>query len=218
MRLRAAAVAALCLGLTAAAVPVHAQAAPVRVGRVDMAKVFEKWGYYQSANKDLESLGKGYKQRIEERQNRYSFLLPEEYDLLKKYEEKINKGAALTLAERTQYDRLLGLTNQRDAELAELMRANPGTKEQQTRRQELLNLQNQAKTGLEAMVTELQGLLNSEDAKLTGLIKKTIEATCAELAKDKTLDVILNGENVLFGGLDVTEDLYTRLNAKPNPK
>ncbi|MBO4548602.1 MAG: OmpH family outer membrane protein [Abditibacteriota bacterium] len=101
----------------------------------------------------------------------------------------------------------------RQAEYNTLSQANPPSDEQKKRIDELSQMQKKSAANLEnvqeSMTKSMQDLFVAKQAALDAQIAKACEAVAGE----KKLTVIVLKSAVLFGGVDVTEDVLAKLPA-----
>ena len=101
----------------------------------------------------------------------------------------------------------------REAEYTTLSQANPPSDEQKKRIDELSQMQKKSAANLEnvkeSMTKTMEELFMAKQAALDAQIAKACEAVAAE----KKLSVIVLKSAVLYGGVDVTEDVLAKLPA-----
>jgi Skp family chaperone for outer membrane proteins len=185
-----------------------------KIGKVDMERVWQGYTLYKKLSESYDKLRNDLEGQYAERRRRFPLLLADEWD---RYLALRAKGEKINADERAEMGRLERLSNDRDAELGKLqnMADNAMTAEQRQRRQLLIRWQTEAQNAVAQLEKNLKVTLANKDSEMSALLKRNIETASADLAKEKDLLVIVNSEAVLFGGLDVTDDLVKKLNALP---
>jgi Skp family chaperone for outer membrane proteins len=205
--------AALAVLVAAAA---HADGPAPLIGKVDMDQVWRRYTRFNSLNEEFGRFKEQLEAKCIERQRSFPLLLKEEYNDLM---ELRKKGDKMTPDEQAKYKRLVNRSDDLDKEQARLQ-ALPDDKltdADRKRRKELADLQTQAQNEIAEMLKEAKELFAKRDAEIMGELHKDIDTAAAEVAKEKGLIAVVQADAVLFGGLDVTNDLIDKLNKMPAP-
>ena len=209
MAKQAAAVLIACALVAALATPLAcAQERAPRLGIVDMAKVLSTYKEFQESDRQ-------YKDFLRERQGQYAeratlrLLRPGE---LKEY-QNLKAVTAPTEEQKSRMEQLRAVAETRETELRSLLsEANP-TDEQKTRRAELQDLARKSDPELEELRKRMNDEVDQRNKELSDTLNRKIEAALAVVARDKRLDFVLAKDAVLWGGVDITDDLLAKLNA-----
>ena len=198
--------AAVCAG------PARAQQAP-NIGKVEMDKVFAKFEFFKEKAKEFEELTRKLNAELDLRRTAYPLLLDEEYNKLMELRNK----APLKDDEQKEFDRLERLGNDRDAQLAKLEVLDDAkiTAEEKKQRQALMNMRAQAQEQLRAMAQKHAATLAKQDEEMSKEVRTRMEEAAKGIAAENNLIAVLQADVVLFGGVDVTDKVIERLNAKP---
>lgn len=183
---------------------------PSTVGKIDMERVFKEYMLYQQLTEQFNGFAQKLVSRLEQRSKRYSLLLDEEWGRLV---ELLDKGAAATPAERAALQELQKLNNDRDVELAKLEGLPEFTDAQKKRFQELAAKRTQARQGIEEMKLRVKQQIDERDAELTAQFNGKLQAAVEQVADELKLQVVVQSQVVLFGGIDITDQVITSLNA-----
>jgi Skp family chaperone for outer membrane proteins len=208
---RLAAVLALVIAVAAlAASAAQAQAAPPKIGVVDMTKVLEGYKEFQESDKIYKDF---LRERQEQLQDRMSVSLLSETEL-KEY-QNIKAATAPTQEQKQRLEQLKAVADARQNELDTLSRAATTTDAQKQRLAELRAMSDKSSADIAQLQQRISDEIAKRNKELSENLNKKIEAALSAIAADKHLDYILAKDAVLFGGTDVTADVLTRLNPAP---
>lgn len=198
---------ALSLIVVSSALAATADDRPARIGVAEMSKVLEGYKEYLDSEKI-------YRDFLDERQSRLterSGLRLLTADELKEY-QSVKAVAAPTDAQKKRIEELKAEAEKRESELKGLQALTAPTDEQKKRTAELQALADKSATEIQAMQESMGKEIGDRNKELSEKLNKKIEAAFAAVAKDKRLDIILNRENVLYGGINVTTEVLAKLN------
>ncbi|MBI5834656.1 MAG: OmpH family outer membrane protein [Armatimonadetes bacterium] len=192
--------------------PVRAQQTP-NIGKVEMDQVFAKFEYFKEKAKEFQELSRRLNAEFDERRVNFPLLLDEEYNKLIELRNK----APLSADEKKEFERLTRLGDDRDAQLARLsvLEDNKITAEEKKLRQQLMAIRTQAQEQQKAMGEKHQATLAKQDEDMSKEVRSRMEAAAKAIAAENNLIAVLQSDVVLFGGIDITDKVVERLNAKP---
>ncbi|MBI2298782.1 MAG: OmpH family outer membrane protein [Armatimonadetes bacterium] len=183
-----------------------------KVGKIDMERVFKEYKLYAQLVEEFNNFANKLVNRAEQRAKRYGLLLDEEWNRLV---ELLEKGPNATPAEKDEIAKLEKVNNDRDQELANLDGKPQLTDDEKKRYGELVSKRTQARQGIDDYKNKVQQQIKDRDDELTAQIYAKIEAAVAKVAADKKLSMVVVSKYVLFGGIDVTDDVLKVLNTAP---
>ena len=106
-------------------------------------------------------------------------------------------------------------SDNRERKLFELRQMKERTPEQEEEYQELNALYEKRMRELAALQAELQKKVEDKRAELSKIIEDDMAAAIKAVAEEKGLALVFHKEVVLFGGLDITDEVIAKLNAAP---
>jgi outer membrane protein len=191
-----------------------------KVGVLDMDRLFNEYLEYQKANRDFnkyrEELINLYKALLNQRRQ-HILLTREEWDEL---EVLLRKGNEMSDADKKRVQQLQGETQKRAQELNALQGKENLTEAEQARKKELTDKQSAGMRELDERNNEFERQiaekLRVRDNEVSPVLRKKIDDMIARIAQENQLDIVFTKESVLFGGLDITEQVVKELN-KDNP-
>mgnify|MGYP000884163157 CR=1 FL=1 len=192
--------------------PVRAQQAP-NIGKVEMDKVFAKFEFFKEKAKEFQELTRKLNAEIDLRRTVYPLLLDEEFNRIGELRAK----NPLNADEQKEFDRLTRLGDDRDAQLAKLENLDDTkiTADEKKQRQALMAIKAQAQEQIKGMAEKHAGTLAKQDEDMSKEVRNRMEEAAKAIAAENNLIAVLQSDVVLFGGIDVTEKVIERLNAKP---
>jgi Skp family chaperone for outer membrane proteins len=110
---------------------------------------------------------------------------------------------ALTDADRAKFD-----------ELQKLQEAKEPNDQQKARLKELMDLQQKSKDMGTALSKDYDGQYQSKAIELQGKIDAEVRAVVAKVAETKGLSLVFDKAVVVYGGIDITDDVVMRLDRK----
>jgi Skp family chaperone for outer membrane proteins len=105
------------------------------------------------------------------------------------------------------------LSDERERRLFELRKNEERSEDEQAEYGPLNQLYERRMEDLTALQADLQQSRLAKYEELTKLVTESIDAVVKAVAEEQKLGLVLRKEVVLFGGLDITEDVLARLNA-----
>lgn len=203
----------LVVGLLLSLTPARAE--DPKVGKIDMERVFKEYKLYAQLHDEFNNFANKLLSQAEQRAKRFTLLLDEEWNHLV---DLLNKGPNATAAERAAIAGLEKLNNDRDVELARLEGKPALTEDERKKYGELVAMRTQARQGIEDLKNKVQQQINERDEELTAQVFAKIEAGVEKVATEKKLTLVLLSKVVLFGGVDITDDVVKLLNSAPPDK
>jgi Skp family chaperone for outer membrane proteins len=123
--------------------------------------------------------------------------------------------AAPTDERDTRLAQLEESSDNRERRLFELRQMKERTPEQEQEYQKLNTLYERRMRELSALQAELQKKVEEKRAELSKIIDDSMTAAIKAVAEEKGLALVFHKEVVLFGGLDITDEVIAKLNAAP---
>ena len=102
----------------------------------------------------------------------------------------------------------------KDDELKKLQEAKDINDQQKARLQELMNLQQKSKDMGNALTKDYDGQYQSKAVELQGKIDTDVRAAVAKVAETRGLTLVFDKAVVVYGGIDITDDVVARLDRK----
>lgn len=188
--------------------PCWAAAAAPSWGFVDMDRVGAEYRGMQELNGQFQQFQMEQERQLRE-QHTTRLLFDEERQ---EYLDLSHMGAP-TEARDERLAELRMLSDERERRLFEL-RKNEERSEDEQAEYELLNrLYERRMEDLTALQADLQQSRLAKYEELTKLVTESVDVAVKAVAEEQELGLVLRKEVVLFGGLDITEDVLARLNA-----
>ncbi len=176
------------------------------VGFVDVQDVFKGYDKTVKSNAELDALSKQLVAKLQAMEE--NMLLPES-DLQELV--VLRTKADLTDVEKTRLKALQDREITLDKELAELSVKKEPTAQEQARMKELQARKTQSKENANKVRDESEKSFQAKSKELSAGIREDIVKAIEAVAKDKKLTVVIDKEAVLFGGLDLTKDVLSKL-------
>jgi len=188
--------------------PCWAAAAALSWGFVDMDRVGAEYRGMQELNGQFQQFQMEQERQLRE-QHTTRLLFDEERQ---EYLDLSHMGAP-TEARDERLAELRMLSDERERRLFEL-RKNEERSEDEQAEYELLNrLYERRMEDLTALQADLQQSRLAKYEELTKLVTESVDAVVKAVAEEEKLGIVVRKDVVLFGGLDITEDVLARLNA-----
>lgn len=121
---------------------------------------------------------------------------------------------ALEAAQKQVQEAEQGLVTFRNDKLKELQEMQKKVQEGSMKEEEFINKQRALEDELRKRVEEAQKSLGGkkeEISKMKVKLEKDVETAVTQVAKDKGLDMVINKQLVIFGGMDITADVIGQL-------
>lgn len=119
-----------------------------------------------------------------------------------------------TDADKTRITQLSEAERAKDEELKKLQETKDLNDQQKARLKELQNLQQKSKDTVNALIKDYDGQYQTKMGELQGKIDAEIQAAVVKMAEAKQLTLVLDKGGVMLGGIDVTDDVISRLDRK----
>jgi outer membrane protein len=191
-----------------------------KVGVLDMDRLFNEYQEYQKANQEYQKYREKLILQARDRLNlrrQHVMLTRDEWEEL---ENLLLKGNTLTDAEKKRFQDLQSITPKLAEELNKLQGKEKLTEAEQARKKELTEKQGAGMRELDERSSESERTiaekLRERDNEVSPVLRKKIDDMIARIAQENKLDVVLAKESVLYGGLDITEQVVKKLN-EDNP-
>lgn len=119
-----------------------------------------------------------------------------------------------TDAENARVKVLTDLERAKDDELKKMQETKDLNDQQKSRLQELMNLQQKSKDMGNSLSKDYDTQLQSLAGELQGKIDTDVRAAVAKVAETKGLSLVFDKVVVVYGGIDITDDVIARLDRK----
>jgi Skp family chaperone for outer membrane proteins len=119
-----------------------------------------------------------------------------------------------TDADTARIKALTDIERSKDEELRKLQETKDLNEQQKARLQELMNLQQKSKDMGNALSKDYDGQYQSKAVELQGKIDTDVRAAVAKVAEAKGLSLVFDKSVVVYGGIDITDDVVARLDRK----
>lgn len=187
-------------------------AAETAFGTVEPGKIWQSHSKVQQARQELAKLNNLLENRLSLR-DRNKLLTEQEITELQNLKEK----AKPTDAEKARIKELEDIAKQRDVQLLDLVGKKEPSEAESGTLAELQARSAKADQTLGELIREYDKQLKDKEAELTksmpNLDQEILDAVKA-VAEAKKLSVVISQQAVLFGGIDITEDVITQMNKK----
>lgn len=187
-----------------------ASAQTAAVGLVDTGRVAQEYKAMQALNEQFNTFQREREQKLMERQR--VMLLPEA-DATKYFDLK--QVAAPTDATKKQLEDLESLAKQREERFRALGEKQGRTADEQKEFDDLNQLYAARVNDLRALQEDMSKEVQAKREELTKLITTSLETAIKSVAAEKKVTLVIAKEAVLYGGLDITEEVLAKLNALP---
>lgn len=205
----------LCLALGAAllgvatSMPARAEADGPKWGVIDMERVAIEYREMQRLNQEFQDFQRN--QEIGLQQKHTTRLLTDAER--QEFADLLAMGAP-TEARTERLKVLRELSDEREQRLVELRKKDECTEEEGAKREEL-------EARYEARIAELAALQEEMKASRVGkyeglskLVADSVDNALKAVAEEQKLALVLRKDSVMFGGVDITEAVLAKLNAK----
>lgn len=119
-----------------------------------------------------------------------------------------------TDADKARIQTLTDSERAKDDELKKLQEAKDLNDQQKARLKELQDLESKSKTTGNALNNDYESQLQSKGAELQAKADTDIQAAVAKVADAKGMTLVLDKAGVVYGGIDITDDVIGRLDRK----
>ncbi|MCC6442928.1 MAG: OmpH family outer membrane protein [Armatimonadetes bacterium] len=175
---------------------------------VDVQKAFKAYKKTETMEVDLKKFADTLQQQFDRKLAGRLLTEAERKEL-----ETIQAKAQPSDAEKKRIDDFTNLSKQRDTELVGLQNANNPNDQQKGRLKELLDLNNKSDADLQAFQAQLMQQLEAKKVEMSAKLSDEIRATIGKVAQEKGFTAVVDKQAIFYGGVDITEDVITSLNA-----
>jgi Skp family chaperone for outer membrane proteins len=206
------AVGAVCSVLAALVVPAMSaekKTESIAMGLVDVDQVLKDFEKKKAADAEMKAYGESLQVKFDFRSTNRLLLDAEinELEALKSKEKPTDKEKArleeLSKLEKAREDELNGLQNKQTLSEADKNRLN-----------ELNGQLKRAEEGLIKYQKQLLEELKKKESELYGSLQQEVLDAVKAVAVEKGMTVVCDKRAVLFGGVDITQPVLTKLNKK----
>ncbi|MEJ5297733.1 MAG: OmpH family outer membrane protein [Armatimonadota bacterium] len=193
----------------AACAPVAAQGATQpAVGVVDVQKAFNEYKVTTTSNEEINRMVESFRRELDIRAS-HRLLTEEEVKQLVQLRSK----SPLTDADRSRIDELERISKQRDEELNALSNKSDLTEQERARLKELRDLANRNDANGRTLAEDYSQQVEQRKSQLSDKITADLKEAIAKVAQAKGLATVVDKIAVLYGGVDITEDVIKTLNS-----
>lgn len=203
------ALAVVIAGVCAACAPAAAQGATQpAVGVVDVQKAFNEYKVTTASNEEINRMVESFRRELDIRAS-HRLLTEEEVKQLVQLRSK----SPLTDADRSRIDELERISKQRDEELNALSNKSDLTEQERARLKELRDLANRNDANGRTLAEDYSQQVEQRKSQLSDKITADLREAIAKVAQSKGLATVVDKIAVLYGGVDITEDVIKTLNS-----
>ena len=205
----------LCLALGAAllgvatSMPARAEADGPKWGVIDMERVAIEYREMQRLNQEFQDFQRN--QEIGLQQKHTTRLLTDAER--QEFADLLAMGAP-TEARTERLKVLRELSDEREQRLVELRKKDECTEEEAAERQELEARHGARMAELAALQDEMKASRVGKYEGLSKLVADSVDNALKAVAEEQKLALVLRKDSVMFGGVDITEAVLAKLNAK----
>ena len=205
----------LCLALGAAllgvatSMPARAEADGPKWGVIDMERVAIEYREMQRLNQEFQDFQRN--QEIGLQQKHTTRLLTDAER--QEFADLLAMGAP-TEARTERLKVLRELSDEREQRLVELRKKDECTEEEGAKREELEARYGARMAELAALQEEMKASRVGKYEGLSKLVADSVDNALKAVAEEQKLALVLRKDSVMFGGVDITEAVLAKLNAK----
>lgn len=181
-----------------------------KLGVVDMDRVAGEYRAMQEMNQQFQDFQRDQEQQLRERHVTRMLSEAEQQEFA-----DLSHMAAPTDTREKRLKELEGLSDQREKRLLELRKKENPTAEEAADLKDLNARYEQRMAELAALQAQLQDGRMAKYEELTKVITDNVNNAVKSVAEEQKLAIVLRKDSVMFGGVDITEAVVTKLNAKP---
>lgn len=209
-RVLAWAMAIMCAGAGLIVSSAKAADQPMKIGIVDIEKVYANAPRVKQYNEQLAAFRQELSQKLDIR-NQNRMLNETEIEELINLKTKDKR----TAAEDARIKELEALEKSRSAELTTLQSTKEPNDQQKARLKELQDMQQKSNDTGNALLKDYDGQLQSKVQELMGKAEVDVRDVISKIAADKGLSMVLAKDPaVLYGGIDISDDVIKNLDRK----
>ncbi len=203
----------LALGIALAAIMVcgtvwAAETAP-RLGVVDMDRIAVEYRAMQDLNQQFQQFQRSQDEALEAR---YKTRVLDD-DERQEYLDLADMGAP-TAERDKRLSELADLSDTRERRLLELRQKEERSPFEEDEYDQLRVLYDMRMQELAAVQADLQQTRRAKQEELTKVVTDSVDGAVKAVAEEQQLSTVVRKEMVLYGGLDITEDVLAKLNAE----
>ncbi|MBP5737895.1 MAG: OmpH family outer membrane protein [Abditibacteriota bacterium] len=180
-----------------------------KVGVIDSAKVIAEAPRFKQYQEEVEALYKDLSLKLDVRSQNLMLTDAEVKELI-----DLKAKAEPTDAEKARMAELTQIENGRDAELKELQSTAELKDDKKARLKELQDIEQQSKDTGKALAEDYENQLRTKQNDIQAQVEKDMVEAATKIAGEKGLTLILLKNSVVFGGVDITEDMIKALDRK----
>jgi len=205
----------LCLALGAAfmgfamSMPAWAEADGPKWGVIDMERVAVEYQEMQKLNQEFQDFQRN--QEIELQGQHTTRLLT---DAERQEFVDLSAMGAPTDVRTQRLTELRGLSDEREQRLLELRKKDECTEEEAAERQELEARYEARMAELAALQEEMKASRVAKYEELSKLVADSVDNAIKAVVEEQKLALVLRKDSVMYGGVDITEAVLAKLNAK----
>lgn len=205
----------LCLALGAALVgsaasgPAWAAADGPKWGVIDMERVATEYQEMQRLNQEFQGFQRSQELLLQEKHTTRLLTDAEREEFV-----DLSSMGAPTEARTQRLKDLRGLSDEREQRLLELNKNEECTEEEAAEREELNTLYEARMAELAALQAEMKASRVTKYEELSKLVADSVDEAIKAAAEEQTLALVLRKDSVMYGGVDITEAVLEKLNAK----
>lgn len=178
------------------------------VGVVDVQKAFNEYKVTTASNEEINRMVESFRRELDIRAS-HRLLTEEEVKQLVQLRSK----SPLTDADRSRIDELERISKQRDEELNALSNKSDLTEQERARLKELRDLANRNDANGRTLAEDYSQQVEQRKSQLSDKITADLREAIAKVAQSKGLATVVDKIAVLYGGVDITEDVIKTLNS-----
>lgn len=179
---------------------------PVKIGVLDVPRLYKDAPRIKQFAEQLDAFKKELSLKLEIR-GKNMFLAEDEINELVETKIKTNPTDADKARIKALEDKNLAV----DSELKSLTQTNPLNEEQKARQKAIQDAYAKASKNGEAMQADYNDLLNSKGKDLDDKLSKEIDAAVKKHAEENSFTFIVDKQAVLFGGIDITDTIISKM-------
>jgi len=188
--------------------PVRAADADLKIGVVDTEKLMNSPRFKQY-DEEVTAFGQSLEVKLTIRNQK---LMLNEAEIKELIELKTKPKA--TPQEEARIKELEEIERQRDAELKTLQETKELTDQQKARLKELQDMRQKSKDTGEALHKDYQEQLRAKVQSLDAQFAAEAQEAIKQVAEARGLVLVLNKMSVLYGGIDISDDVTAKLDRK----
>lgn len=189
------------------AASVQAQTAQPTVGMVDVQRAFDEYKVTKSSNDEVNKLYEQFALELRIRDS-HRLLTDQEIEEL----VRLRGVSGPDDAQVKRIDELEKLSKSRDEELNALSNTKELSEEQNARLRSLRDMQNKSEVVIRNLDEDYKQQVEKRKNELSDKITEDLKSAIEAVAKEKGLATVVDKIAVLYGGVDITNEVISRLN------